>query len=592
MRLGPDNSDDYAKIFQETLASKKIAGVVNFWNLDAPAPDKYELKNLYEAEKNGCHSVMHTIQSLSGQDNPPVLWLVTGGAQAVNGEASVSFAQTSVWGMSRVIIYEHPELSCRRVDLSAKHSETEISALFNEIVSGASEDEIVYRDDKRYVSRLSTYSLDAALKDAAKAGVKEGIVCQKDATYLVSGGLGALGLMFAEWMATKGAGNIVLLGRSAPTDEKKETIARIERETGVKMVAMQADVSDEKRMAEVIKEVKKTLPELKGIMHTAGILNDGTILSQNSDQFKSTMLPKADGAWVLHDLTKDNDLDFFVLFSSSASVIGSPGQANYAAANGFLDGLAAHRKTQGQAALALSWGPWADVGLAAVEDNRGDRLAASGMGSIPTDKGVEALEKLMPVISTQVGIMPLRLGQWFENYPASAGLPLFSNLAEELKISSEGNKEDENFLEAMQNIKSGEERKEFLDSYIQNKVAQVLRLAPSDIDPRVPFGTMGFDSLMTLEFRNRLEAGFKIKLPATLVWNYPTISVLTPFLAEKTGISLEDQDDNAVVSVAAPTASKKPDSGKAKKRKKISKDQNAKMLNVLNKLKKAASSME
>jgi NAD(P)-dependent dehydrogenase (short-subunit alcohol dehydrogenase family) len=181
----------------------------------------------------------------------------------------------------------------------------------------------------------------------------------------------------------------VLVGRSGPSDAIREVLQELE-EAGARVVVAAADVAREDQIARVIDEVRREGPPLRGVVHAAGVLDDGILTQQTRERFERVMTPKVDGAWNLHGLTQDDELDFFMLFSSGASVLGSPGQANYVAANEFLDALAHYRRAAGLPATSINWGAWAEVGLAARED-RARHLSNQGLVAFTPEQGARLL---------------------------------------------------------------------------------------------------------------------------------------------------------------------------------------------------------
>jgi acyl carrier protein len=258
------------------------------------------------------------------------------------------------------------------------------------------------------------------------------------------------------------------------------------------------------------------------------------------DRLRRVAAPKVHGAWNLHSLLGDRPLDFFVLFSSAASWLGSPGQANYAAANAFLDALAQYRRGSGLPALSINWGPWADVGLAAEQENRGARLAFRGITSFTPDEGAEAFGALLGYDGAAIAVMALNLRQWRQFYPKAADMPLVAALLRDDAAGEERTTVGDAPLRQALTAAEPAKRRHMLEAHVREQLSAVLRLAPSRIDARTPFRAMGIDSLMALELRNRLEASVGVTLSATLVFNYPTIAAVAPFLAERLGLDLGD----------------------------------------------------
>jgi acyl carrier protein len=277
------------------------------------------------------------------------------------------------------------------------------------------------------------------------------------------------------------------------------------------------------------------------------------LLQQTAERFQAVLSPKVDGAWNLHRLTLNRALDFFVLFSSVASVLGTAGQGNYAAANAALDGLAHQRAALGLPALSINWGPWAEVGLAAQRDQTGLQ-SLRGIEPLSVELGLQAWARVLASDKTQVALMPFDVRAWCEAHVGDTDFPFFASVREDVAPAGAGDRSDAppaSIRQALLAAEVGRPRRSILESYLREQAAQVLRLAPARIEVHKPLQSLGFDSLMTLEFRNRLEAGLGVSLPATLVWNYPTIHVLAPYLAEKLNLPL---DDVLRPPVAAPSA--------------------------------------
>ncbi|MFC5662552.1 SDR family NAD(P)-dependent oxidoreductase [Kitasatospora misakiensis] len=348
-----------------------------------------------------------------------------------------------------------------------------------------------------------------------------------DGTYLITGGLGALGLSLAEFMAERGAGRLALVGRSAP---REDAVARIEalRARGVRVETFAADVTD--RAA--LRRVREQLPPLRGVVHAAGLLDDATVLNLTEDQLHRVLAPKVDGAVHLDAVTEGDPLDFFLLFSSAAALFGNAGQAAYAAGNAFLDALAVARRRRGLPALSVQWGPFSDVGLAAAEDNRGARLAERGMAGFSTGEAWRALEGFLGGDEPVVAYVPIDLRQYLEAYPDTATLDSWSALRELAKHGGGGSSAGAAFLAELREAPR-ERWPELLEAKVQELAGRVLRLDAGAIDRDTPFKSLGLDSLMGLELRNRLEAAFGLRLSPTLLWTYGTPRALSAVLAER-----------------------------------------------------------
>jgi phthiocerol/phenolphthiocerol synthesis type-I polyketide synthase C len=350
-----------------------------------------------------------------------------------------------------------------------------------------------------------------------------------DATYLITGGLGSLGLLVAQWLVQQGARYLMLTGRRDAPDEASAAIEEMEG-AGAQVVVAQADVTRVDQVASVLACIDSAMPPLRGIIHAAGVLDDGLLLNLDRERLAAVMAPKVEGAWNLHALTLDRPLDFFVLFSSVASVLGSPGQGSYAAANAFLDALSQHRHALGLPALTINWGPWAVVGMAA-QANRGRGLAIRGIDAIPPQQGLQVLEQLLlRQEAAQVVVMPANWQQVLDSFRAGHEPTLLSQLARGrtglLTSQSNGYKQDGLNVAALAALEP-EQRQSLLLAHLQKELAIVLGLEAAEVDPQESLNNLGFDSLMMLELRQRIEIDLGIELPLESLAQDPSLAALS-----------------------------------------------------------------
>lgn len=361
-------------------------------------------------------------------------------------------------------------------------------------------------------------------------------IVQPDATYLITGGLGALGLATAHRLVVAGARHVALLGRSAPVDTAAEAIASM-RAVGVAVEVVTADVTDLDGLTAAVEHMRETLPPIRGVIHAAGALADATVERMDPDQLHAALDPKLAGGWNVHRATLDDPLDFFVTFASVAAVLGLPGQANYAAGNAYLDALAHARRHAGLPAQSIDWGPWSEIGLAAAEQGRGGRLDELGLGGLATEEALDALELLLGSDITQPVAMRFDARRWVEATIASNLLDELADAAP-LEFPTGGS-----LLERMLEVPAGAPRRTALEAVVRAELAHVLRVAADRIDRSRPLEELGLDSLMALELRNRLEAQTEVKLSATLAFNYPTVGALAEHVAERMALALDRVDD-------------------------------------------------
>ncbi|MEU1475134.1 type I polyketide synthase [Streptomyces sp. NPDC005760] len=353
-----------------------------------------------------------------------------------------------------------------------------------------------------------------------------------DGSYLITGGLGALGLSLAEFAADRGAGALALLGRSRPGEQALARIAELRRR-GVRVETYACDVSDEAALGETLRRIRAELPVPRGVFHAAGLLDDATVVNMRPEQVDRVLAPKVDGARHLDAATAGDPLDLFVMFSSAAALVGNAGQAAYAAANAYLDTLAETRRRRGVPGLSVQWGPFAGIGLAAQDDVRGARLGERGMDSFPAEEAWQALARFLGRDQQVVGYVPLNLRQWFDAYPDTAGQKTWQLLRDLSREAGPASSAAGGEFRALLRTAEADTHQELVESRVREIAGRVLRLEPAAIDRDTAFKTLGLDSLMSLELRNRLEAVFGLKLSPTLLWTYGSTRALSGVLRER-----------------------------------------------------------
>jgi malonyl CoA-acyl carrier protein transacylase len=505
--INPSSPADFERLFQEVGTSDRpLQRVVHLWSLQAGLANELTIPSLEQAQTLGVGSVVNLLQGLIKHNKSalPRLWLVTRGAVPV-GSSLPAVAQAPLWGLGRVIALEHPELWGGMLDLTPEATEDESTQLLSEIEASQGEDHVAFRNGQRYVARLVRKQLPESKRVSFRA----------DGTYLVTGGLGALGLRIAQWMVQQGARQLVLTGRRGASSQAQETITQLEQ-AGAKIVVAQADVSNQGDMVWVLEAIAASMPPLRGIIHTAGVLDDGILLQQNWERFTRVMEPKVKGAWNLHVLTKKLPLDFFVVFSSAASLLGSPGQGNYAAANAFMDALAHHRLSLGLPGVSINWGPWGDSGMAASLSSRQQaRLSAQGMNTIDPEQGLQVLEQVLGQTLAQIGVLPFELSVFKQQLGLAKQLPLLSQLLGEVNPQEEVEQVSAQRQELLQRLEEtpASDRHSFFITYLQREVAKVLGLSLSQL-PNVEQGLfdMGMDSLMAMELVSLMRTKFQLEV--------------------------------------------------------------------------------
>ncbi|HEV8711728.1 MAG TPA: SDR family oxidoreductase, partial [Candidatus Binatia bacterium] len=353
---------------------------------------------------------------------------------------SVAVAQAPLWGFGRVVAQEHPTFWGGLIDLEPGILPHDAAVqLWEEISAPDRESQLAFRHGQRYVARL--------VRQPKFSRQRPSFTWRPDGSYLIAGGLGDLGLLVARWMVERGARRVILMGRTKLPPRSlwaqvekggrlaKQITAIRELETlGASVHLATVDVTDEKQVGAFLDEFRvEGWPPIRGVVHAAGVLQDGLLVQLDAIALNTVLRPKVIGSWLLHRLLEEAPLDFFILFSSAGSLLGQPGQGNYAAANAFLDALAHHRRAQGQPALSINWGAWADLGFADTPGGRrlAGHLAPLGIRSIAPKQALEVLERLLRQGSPQVVAVPINWRQYRQFYPAGSESPFLSQLARE-----------------------------------------------------------------------------------------------------------------------------------------------------------------
>jgi acyl transferase domain-containing protein/acyl carrier protein len=552
-RIRSDQAEDIKRVFEAAVGSDqpRCRGVVHLWSLDVARSEDTSAASLDAAEALGCGSALLLVQELARREStsPPRLWFVTQAAQAAGKSAAMlSIAQSPLWGLGRVIAQEHPTFWGGLLDLEAGQSSRDSALqLEQEILGEANEDQLAFRDGQRYVARL-------VRRHPPLAPVPP-FQWRTDATYLISGGLGDLGLLVARWMVGQGARRLILMGRTKlparpnwssvnPESRLARQIAAIREleSLGASVHLAPVDVADEGELGAFLGEFRaQGWPPIRGAVHAAGVLQDGLLVQLDAAAMSAVLRPKVTGGWLLDQLLRDDPLDFFVLFSSAGSLLGQPGQGNYAAANAFLDALAHHRRALGRPALSVNWGAWAGEGFADSVGGRrlAARLALLGITSMAPAQALELLGGLLSQQATQVAAVRVNWQQYRKFYPVGSASPLLCDLSDVREDVSEPASSASQTREALLAAQPLE-RRQMLQSYVSEQVARVLGLSPAKLDLQQSLSHLGLDSLMAVELKNRIAVDLKVNVP------------IVKFLE---GLSVEEAVTLVLAQLAAETAS-------------------------------------
>lgn len=363
-----------------------------------------------------------------------------------------------------------------------------------------------------------------------------------DCTYLITGGLGGLGSVTLRWLIERSARHIVLMSRSEPTDEVCKTLNEL-RANGAEIVTIQGDVAHREDVERAIQTIESKMVPLRGIFHEAGVLDDGVLSQQNWSRFERVMNPKVYGAWHLHELTENIPLDFFILFSSAAAVLGPAGQGNYAAANAFLDGLAHFRRSNGLPALSINWGAWAEVGMAADLNSRTpQRSNTRETEVIKPEAGAKILDILFSEPPVQSIVLPINWNRLSQRQGNKTIQPLLRKIVRVQNQSGRA-KPAIMILEQIKTLSAGERETAFQD-YVKQQVINILGLDPAQsFNSLRALTDLGLDSLMAVELKNKIEDDLELNIPVTYFLEGATVIDLSSKLHRELGKGTSDEKD-------------------------------------------------
>ncbi|MDQ0841394.1 type I polyketide synthase [Streptomyces sp. V1I6] len=541
-RIGVDEGADRVALTQQLAEAGPCAGVVSLLGLD---------------ESGGLLATAALVQALGDAGVEAPLWCLTRGAVSVGrSDRLVSAVQAQVWGLGRVAALEVPERWGGLVDLPEVLDGRAVSRLVGVLAgAGSGEDQVAVRSSGVFGRRL----VRAPRADGSESWSPGG-------TVLVTGGTGALGGRVARWLAGAGVERLVLTSRRGPEAPGAAELMAELTGLGVEVSVVACDAADREALRGLL---ASEAGSLTAVVHTAGVLDDGVLDALTADRIDSVLRAKAVSARNLHELTGELgiELSAFVLFSSVTGTWGTAGQANYAAANAYLDALAEQRRADGLAATSLAWGPWAEGGMAA-DEAMDARMRRSGVPPMGGDSAINALQRALAANDTVVSLVDVDWERFAPGFTAVRASRLFAELPEAQRaLAQRGDNEGQggatarghhSLAQRLAELSAVEQDRLLLD-LVRREVAAVLgHTGVESVGAGRAFKELGFDSLTAVELRNRLGAAAELRLPATLIYDYPTSAALAEYLRGEllgtqtvvTGTVAKALDDDPIAIVA------------------------------------------
>jgi 6-methylsalicylic acid synthase len=449
-------------------------------------------------------------------DRPRIMAVTSGGADS-------KLSSSPLLGIGRIIAGEHPEIWGGVANLDGTYASA--TTLVGLLGADTGEDVVRIIDGCPSVARLVPLEGEQ---------IRGQMTCRPDATYLITGGLGALGLEVARWLAGRGARRLLLTGRRRFPDRGEwtrvtdpavrtqvEAVQALEA-LGVTVKVLCVDVADRAAVAEALDPTVLGMPPIAGVVHAAGVLDSRLLADLDEDSLAKVMHPKVDGALVLHELFPPGSVEFFALFSSCGYLLGLPGQASYAAANAFLDALAEYRRTSGHDTISLGWTSWRGLGMSTSSELIDIELNARGTADISLTEAFRSWE-----FTERYDVGHVAVLRMIAIPDGLSRIPILSEITVD-EVAASDQTATTNWAAMDPDELAGQ-----LVSAVRDQVAVEIKLDPAELDTRRPLMEMGLDSVMTLVIRRRLEKLFRTPLPATLLWNRPTINAIAEYLGEQ-----------------------------------------------------------
>jgi phthiocerol/phenolphthiocerol synthesis type-I polyketide synthase D len=472
-----------------------------------------------DAARNSIWSISAAVRAVVGgwHGRSPRMWFVTRRGLVVNDGEPGNPAIGALRGLVRVLAFEHPELRATLVDLDRDLDP--VARIQEELESSDRDDVVAWREGRRFAERLSRATLPTRDRDP---------VVRRGGSYIVTGGLGGLGMVIARWLVDRGAARVVLNGRSEPSDQQREVLAELRNRAEIDIV--RGDIASDAVAERLVTAAEAGGLQLRGVVHAAAVIDDSLVAMMPRESLDRVWSPKAAGALRLHQATVAHELDWWLAFSSTSSLLGSPGQTAYASANAWVDALVSWRRASGLPATSINWGPWSEVGVARS-------LTNSAVDPITPSEGTEALESLLATDRAHTGVARLRTDRALAAFPEIRRLGYFTQMVDELEMAGDG--DDWAGVEGLRDLDPADAERIVTDR-LRSRVAAVMGHAnQSALDPATPLLELGMDSLMAVRIRHAASADFGVEPPVPLLLQGASLNDVTADLIQQLGLAKE-----------------------------------------------------
>jgi acyl transferase domain-containing protein/acyl-CoA synthetase (AMP-forming)/AMP-acid ligase II/acyl carrier protein len=548
------NLSDYKKLFDE-INIDNFSKIVHFWSIDNNKNIEPNYDIFLDNSNKGIISCINIIKSINDISNHRLYAITTATLynNYDNSDKNINYNQSAILGLGKVANYEIPKLKFTNIDISYDYVDIESGMIYDEIKSNSDETIVLIRDEQRLVPRINNYKSKTKIKVeesqnnnksffnkifSKKANKKlkevEHPEINNNATYLIAGGTGGLGLLFTKYLIDNGAKNIILCSRNGANEETQKEIDKLKNKSNIHV--FKTDISNQDDLKNLFDHIKE-FPPLKGIIHSALVLNDSSIKTHQKEYFENVMKPKVKGIINLHNISKDLDINFFIMFSSLTSILGLKYFTNYSASNSFIDSFAHYRRKIGLPAISINWGPWSEVGQAAYYQESKD-LEKIGITNISPDMGLKIFENIFKLNPVQVIAMNINMSKFLNYYPEAQYIKMYEKLIpknlfiKEIKIFKDelvkkNDLLDNNQIKYKKTTLNNQFSNNDIKDIIKKEVSLILNVSSENINVQEHFRNYGLDSLMAIEMINNLSEKFDIEIDNQVVRECPNIETLT-----------------------------------------------------------------
>lgn len=522
--INQTDKENWCKLLEDVISLNSASKFKIIFSVDngGYARDSYKIP---DGDFHCLKSLLMLVQSIGevGISNQTMLKIVSKNLHSLDRNKRGDLSQATVWGFAKVLSVEFPNVFNGIIDFD--NESVKDGSLIIELINNKVE-EISLKNGKRYVQKLTKYT-KRSIKNASK--VNNELIISKNATYVITGGTGAVGLVYAETLVKNGAENLILICRKNPKEANMSRIEKLKNQ-GVEVKLCFADVSDMEKLKLALDESSKNMPDIKGVIHAAGTVSDKAIIKQEWENFEKVCLPKVNGAINIFNALENSPLDFIILLSSISSMIGNFGQSNYASANYFLNRFAEEASMRGVNTYSVCWGPWAEAGMAIERNEVQKNMNKLGFNAFTNDTGSKIIETYLKQPTNELMIADIDWDK-LQGGIQSRDQKVFLEYILGKNVSKEENENEENhFIEMLQQADKDERNKILLET-LQEICSRVMGFGERDmVKPHISLSEQGADSLMMFSIRSTVNKYLKMEFEVSIFYNYPTLFELTDYI--------------------------------------------------------------